>query len=138
MSNQDELKSFISNLLETYIGKFNSGDLSAAASFYDEPAVVISAEGVKLMPARKDYVSMFTETVARLRADGWDHSEFTSKSIVKLDDKGLVLASCPCKRLRADGTSVEEFTATYTLRKQGEGWVIASIHHHPYGTQLKS
>lgn len=137
-------KSHISDLLESYISKFNNNDLAGAASFYDEPAVVIAAEGVKLMPARKDYVSMFTETVARLKSEGWDHSEFIGeKSIAILDaEKGLVLASCPCKRLKKDGSSVEEFTATYTLRKkqngEGDGWLIASIHHGPFGTVLKS
>lgn len=137
-------KTEISDILESYISKFNNNDLAGAASYYDEPAVIISAEGVKLMPAQKDYVSTFTETVKRLKSEGWDHSEFIGeKGIAVLDgDKGLVLASCPCKRLRKDGSSVEEFTATYTLRKkqadEGEGWLIASIHHGPFGTVLKS
>lgn len=144
-----ELTSHISTLLESYISAFNAGDLAAAASYYDEPAVVISAgSGVTLLPARKDYVDTFAETMKRLKAEGWVRSEFVGeKSIVTLVDggddagkgKGLVVASCPCKRLRGDGSSVEEFTAIYTLRRaDGEGWVICSIHHGEFGRVLKA
>lgn len=141
-SQQQELKNRISDLLEEYISTFNHQDLPGAASYYDEPAFIIAATGVKLMPARKDYVSTFTETVERLRSEGWDHSEFIGEKDIRIfqdDSEGaLVLASCPCKRLKEDGTSVEEFTASYTLRRGGErGWLILGIHHSPFPTELR-
>lgn len=132
-----ELKKTISDLLETYISTFNKQDLPGAASYYDEPAFIISATGAKLMPARADYVSVFTETVQRLKDSGWDHSEFIGeKNITVMQDDAegaLVMAGCPCKRLRGDGSSVEEFTASYTLRRGGQrGWLIVGIHHSPF------
>jgi ketosteroid isomerase-like protein len=139
---QQELKKRISNLLEEYISTFNRQDLPGAASYYDEPAFIIAASGAKLMPARKDYVSIFTETVERLRSEGWDHSEFIGEKDIRIlqdDSEGaLVLASCPCKRLKKDGSSVEDFTASYTLRRGGEkGWLILGIHHSPFPPQLR-
>ena len=138
MASQDaELSKTISDLLETYIATFNRQDLPGAASYYDEPAFIISASGAKLMPARKDYVSVFTETVQRLKDSGWDHSEFIGEkgiNVMQDDSEGaLVMASCPCQRLRKDGSSVEEFTASYTLRRGGDrGWLIVGIHHSPF------
>jgi ketosteroid isomerase-like protein len=136
------LEATISQQLDTYIGAFNAGDYSTAASNYHEPAVSIGADAVTILPARKDLSNFLSSTVERLRKDGFDHSEWAGpKKVVVLEntpERGLILASCTCKRLRKDGTSCEEFTATYTLRKTDEqGWLIAAIHHHPTETQLK-
>jgi ketosteroid isomerase-like protein len=138
MSSQADLHDHISSLLDTYIGKFNDGNLSGAASHYDEPATGISAGSVTVFLTHQDWLGMIEATVERLKNDGWDHSDWGGpKKIILLDEKGLVLASCPCKRLRKDGSSVEEFTATYTLRKdKSHGWLIAAIHSHPFGTNL--
>jgi ketosteroid isomerase-like protein len=137
MASLEPLQNYISELLDVYIGKFNRGDITGAASYYHEPAVQISVEGVQVFPERQNMAQMFTSAVERLRKDGWDHSEWAGpKKIIVLDKKGLVLASCPCKRLRADGTSCEEFTATYTLRKVDQDWRIAALHHSPFGWTL--
>lgn len=138
MSHTD-LQKLISDLLDTYIASFNAGDYAKAASYYSEPSVGIAAGSpVTVMGTHKDRVDVLESTVARLREDGFEHSEWGGpKTIIVLDPEGLVLASCACKRLRRDGTSVEEFTATYTLRKEGSGWKIVAIHHHPFETQLK-
>lgn len=133
------LEESISQQLDDYIADFNRGDFDKAATNYHEPTVALSAGSVSMLPKRQDLADMFSSTVARLRKDGFDHSEYVGpKKIVVLDDKGLVLASCATKRLRKDGSSCEEFTATYTLRRTDEsGWLIAAIHSHPIESQLK-
>jgi hypothetical protein len=148
MTSNPTLKREISDLLETYITAFNTQSLSVAASYYDEPAFTISSSGASLLPSRSDRAASFKSTVARLKSEGWDHSEFIGeKSVVELGE-GLVLASCPCQRLRGDGGVVEEFTATYTLRRlkageegergeEGREWVIVGIHHGEFGVKLK-
>jgi hypothetical protein len=137
MSPTTALEAQISTQLDTYIAAFNLGSYTTAASNYHEPAVSISAQGVSILPLRKDLAYFLSGTVERLKKDGFDHSEWAGPKKIIVLDEGLVLASCGCKRLRKDGTSCEEFTATYTLRKSGEGWLIAAIHHHPLETQLK-
>jgi hypothetical protein len=140
-----ELDDVISNYLDSYIGSFNASNYEKASSYYNEPCVSISATGTIIMSTRRDVSEFLSTMSARLRGEGFDHSEWSGpKKVIVLDEKGLVLASCGCKRLRKDGSSIEEFTATYTLRKgesstssKDQRWLVSAIHHHPLSTQLK-
>lgn len=129
----------ISDLLDNYIASFNARDYSQAASYYSDPSTAISALSVNVMGDQDDRIAMIKSIATRLRQNGVDHSAWAGpKKIIVLDEKGLVLASCPCKRLRNDGSSFEEFTATYSLSKlNGQDWKIASVHQHPFETQLR-
>lgn len=135
------LSTQISTLLDAYIKAFNASDYTTASTYFHEPALVVSASGVAVLPSTSDVTNELVATVTELREDDFHHSEWIGeKTIIVLEnegEKGLLMASCGCKRVRKDGSSCEEFTATYTLRKVGGEWLIVTILKHPLSTQLK-
>jgi ketosteroid isomerase-like protein len=112
-----------------YVEVFERLDPQAVTSYYNEPALLISPQGIASLPTSADVEQFFNSVMADLKAQGYARSEFPRLAEYYLSDE-LALVSGVGVWKKASGEQLRRFGLTYTLRRTHPSWriVVATIH----------
>ena len=114
-----------------YAQAFASLDPRAVARHFNEPALMITPQGVVALSAAADVEQAYGRIMADLPALGYVRTEFSALNERRLgDDLALVTGSGVWKK--ATDEAFMPFGLTYTFRRSGDRWliVVAAIHDH--------
>jgi len=124
-------QSVVESTLRAYEDAWSHHDAAAAASFYYEPTMRVTAGGPVVRAKRKDQEDFFKSFFPGLVKGGYDHSAWESLSI-RLLDPMTAIASGVTVRYRADGSVFARLGVTYFLYSTPEGWkIFLSSTHEP-------
>ncbi len=124
-------ESRVASTLQAYESAWSHHDAAAAASFYYEPAIRVTAGGPVVRATRRDQEAFFKTFLSALVESGYDHSVWESLSIRLLDSR-TAIASGVTVRYRADGSVFARLGATYALYSTPDGWkIFLSSTHEP-------
>jgi ketosteroid isomerase-like protein len=112
-----------------YAEAFERLEARAVVSFYHEPALLISPQGIVALPTGVDVERFFSRLTADLRAEGYAKSEFPQLSEHYLSSDLSVVSGVGVWR-KANGEELRRFGLTYTLCRALPSWkiVVAAIH----------
>jgi ketosteroid isomerase-like protein len=112
-----------------YVGAFEQLDPRAVVPFYNEPAMLISQQGVVSLPTGSHVEQFFAPLMAGLRSQGYAGSEFPRLAEHSLSDKLAIVSGVGIWR-SATGEQLRRFGLTYTLCRTSNSWriVVAVIH----------
>ena len=112
-----------------YVEVFERLDPQAIASYYNEPALLISPQGIASLPTSAYVEQFFDSVMADLKAQGYARSEFPRLAEHYLSNE-LALVSGVGVWKKASGEQLRRFGLTYTLRRTLQSWriVVATIH----------
>ena len=112
-----------------YVQAFERLNPRGVVSFYHEPALLISPQGIVSLPTGKHVEEFFGSLMANLKAQGYARSEFPRLTEHHLS-KDLALVSGIGVWKKATGEQLRRFGLTYTLRRSPQSWqiVVATIH----------
>ncbi len=117
------------DIFRQYAQAFASLDPRAVARHFNEPAMMITPEGVMALPTAAEVEQAYGRIMADLPALGYVRTEFSALTERRLgDDLALVTGSGVWKK--ATGEAFMPFGLTYTFRRSDDGWliVVAAIH----------
>jgi len=115
----------IAAFYDRYIAAWNAQDFPAVAACYAEPAMFVLPDATVSLPDRAATIAMLESLVARLRAEGFSHSEFACLTVKPCGPGTAIADAGAVRRLRADGTAIDTIDAHYVLRREGGDWRFA-------------
>ena len=130
-------KTAVDHAMRDYNDAFGRGDLSAIGQHINVPFVVISSQGVKVLPTMSEIEAFYGGLQRDLIPRGYSHST-VSELHVKLLDQTRALASGVFVRHKTDGSELETIGATYVLRKTEGEWKIAVVMGHPPANVIRA
>ena len=107
-----------------YARTFETLNPQAVAPFFNQPALLISPQGIVALPTAADVAGFFTPLMDGLRAQAYTTSEFPRLAGHRLGDD-LALVSGVGIWKTAAGAELRRFGLTYTLVRGGGSWKIA-------------
>jgi ketosteroid isomerase-like protein len=122
--NQTDEPSVMLQTLHGYYKAFNTLDPSAVLPYFNEPAMLISAQGVYAAQTHAVLANIFTSIMETFRARGFGRSE-PSMPMVKQLSATSGLISDTAIRYKRDGAEMDRAGATCVLQKTSAGWKIA-------------
>lgn len=131
----DDAKTAITITLRDYVAAFSSKDMTRILPFFDEPVVLITAGGAKVMPTHAEVDALLTGLLAKLKDRGFDHAEWPQMNVKMLSDN-LAICSALVVRYKTGGEEMERFGATFMLRRVGDAWKITMQSVHDAGTVI--
>ena len=123
-------KTAVDHAFRNYNDVFSRGDLSAIGQHCNVPFVVISSQGVEVLPTMSEIEGFYGGILRNLRERGYSHST-RSELHVKLLEQTIAFASGVFVRHKTDGSELETIGATYVLRKTEGEWKIAVMMRTP-------
>jgi len=123
-------KTAVDHAFRNYNDVFSRGDLSAIGQHCNVPFVVISSQGVEVLPTMSEIEGFYGGILQDLRERGYSHS-IRSELHVKLLEQTIAFASGVFVRHKTDGSELETIGATYVLRKTEGEWKIAVMMRTP-------
>ena|SRR6516225_2477259 len=123
-------KTAVDHAFRNYNDVFSRGDLSAIGQHCNVPFVVISSQGVEVLPTMSEIEGLYGGILRDLRERGYSHS-IRSELHVKLLEQTIAFASGVFVRHKTDGSELETIGATYVLRKTEGEWKIAVMMRTP-------
>jgi ketosteroid isomerase-like protein len=130
-------KTAVDHALHDYVDAFVRGDLSAIGQHCNVPFVLISSQGVKVLPTMSEIEAFYAGILRDLKQRGYSHSTW-SELHVKLLDQTTALVSAVFVRHKMDGSELETIGATYVLRQTEGEWKIAVIIRHPPASVIRA
>ena len=126
---QKESNSGAVDTFRRYTEAFQTLDPRAAAQFFNEPAIMITPQGVVPLPTGAAVEQAYQRVMADLPAKGYVRTEFSPFSERRLADDVAVVSGRGAWK-NAAGEDFMRFGMTYTLRRTGQTWriVVAAIH----------
>jgi ketosteroid isomerase-like protein len=114
-----------------YAEVFARLDARAIVSFYNEPALLISPQGIVALSTGADVERFFGRLMADLRADGYAKSEFPLLAEHYLSSDLAVVSGVGVWR-KANGEELRRFGLTYTLCRALPSWkIVVAVVHDP-------
>jgi len=112
-----------------YAEAFARLDARAIVSFYNEPALLISQQGIVALSTGAEVERFFGRLMAELRVEGYAKSEFPQLSEHSLSSDLSVVSGVGVWR-KANGEEMRRFGLTYTLCRALPSWkiVVAAVH----------
>ena len=124
MMNQSDEPSVMLQTLRDYYKAFSTLDASRVVPYFNEPAMLISAQGVYVAQTHAVLANLFTSIMETFRARGLGRSE-PSMPMVKRLSATASLMSDTAIRYKRDGAEMDRAGVTYVLQKTNAGWKIA-------------
>jgi ketosteroid isomerase-like protein len=127
--NQSDETSVMLQTLHDYYKAFSTLDPSRAVAYFNEPAMLISVQGVYVAQTHTLLANLFTSIMGPLRARGFGRSEPSMPKVKQLSATAG-LTSDTAIRYQRDGAEMDRAGATCVLRKTSAGWkiVVAVLH----------
>ena len=130
-------KTAVDHAFRDYNDVFSRGDLSGIGQHCNVPFVVISSQGVEVLPTMSEIEGFYGGILQDLRERGYSHS-IRSELHVKLLEQTIAFASGVFVRHKTDGSELETIGATYVLRKAEGEWKIAVVMGHPPANVIRA
>ena len=130
-------KTAVDHAFRNYNDVFSRGDLSAIGQHCNVPFVVISSQGVEVLPTMSEIEGFYGGILRDLRERGYSHS-IRSELHVKLLEQTIAFASGVFVRHKTDGSELETIGATYVLRKTEGEWKIAVMMRTPPANVIRA
>ena len=125
MSDDQALREIIARIEATF-----GRDMDGWLACFDEPMVLVSAEGTMTFPTHVETRAFFTAQWDALRAAGFATTHADAVSVSPLGDD-MALVDAHFTRRRADGSEMEQLDALYVCRRKGgDGWTVATLVRH--------
>ena len=115
--------------LADYYRAFSTLEVQAVWSYFHEPSLLISPQGVFAVPSFAALATVFTPAMEGLRTREFSRSEL-SVGYVKSLSATATLVSGIAIRYKRNGQELERAGVTYVLHKAETGWKIAVIILH--------
>ena len=128
-------KAVVIETLRDYYAASNKHDLASMVSYYHEPVMFITAQGVASVATHADAARRLTPFFERLGALGVARTDWDGVHVKQLSDT-LAVAGIRLVRYGADGRELERVGWTYVLQNTAGGWKIAVLASHPPDTVL--
>lgn len=109
-----------------YYDVFSTLDLSAIASYYSEPCMSISPQGVFSAGNRAMLASAFAPVIEGLKAKGYGRSEFVEPQVTMLSETAALVQGVAV-RYTAAGPELERIQISYLMHRAEAGWKIAML-----------
>ncbi len=112
-----------------YTQAFQTLDPRAVVRHFDEPALLITPQGVIALPTGAAVEEAFRHVMSELPAQGYARTEFSPLVERRLGDDLAVVNGVGVWK-KASGEDLRRFGMTYTLRRAADTWriVVAAIH----------
>jgi hypothetical protein len=112
-----------------YTEAFQTLEPQRMAAHFNEPAIMISPQGVIGLPNAAAVEQAYGRVMAELPARGYARTEFSPLTERKLG-RDLVMVSGNCAWKDGAGEEIQPFGITYTLQRADGTWriVVAAIH----------
>ncbi|HET7479943.1 MAG TPA: nuclear transport factor 2 family protein [Rubrobacteraceae bacterium] len=127
----------VTQVLTDYYNAFGTLDVQRILSYYHEPCMLVSPQGVAALPSRAAMAAAFTPIMEGLRARGYSRSESSMLHVKELSATAA-LASGIAVRYRADGQELERIGVSYLLHKTDDRWKIAVTVVHDTDNVVRS
>ncbi|HMJ55569.1 MAG TPA: nuclear transport factor 2 family protein [Polyangiaceae bacterium] len=112
-----------------YTKAFQSLDPKAVAAHFNEPALMITPQGVNALPNNAAVEQAYARIMAELPAQGYARTEFSQIAERRLGDD-LAMLTGSGNWVDKAGKKFMPFGMTYTLRRTGQSWRIVSAFIH--------
>lgn len=109
--------------LDTFIQTFNEGDARGHCATFAYPHVRLASGQVRVWNSIDEAIEPMQRAIARLRADGWDHSEWDHRRMVQIGESKVHL-DVQFRRFRADKSVMGVFPAIYVVVDVDGRWLI--------------
>ena len=117
--------------VRTYVREYNRGDFAACVTHYAFPFSYVSANGIKWVQSREEFLRTWPETQASMKAAGWVRSDYPEHNVTFLGD-GVALESHVLVRYGADDKVLERTGSTFVVRREGNAWrLVSCLQHRP-------
>jgi ketosteroid isomerase-like protein len=112
-----------------YTDAFQTLSPHAVVPYFNEPAIMITPQGVMALPTGSAVEQAYEHVMAALPAQGYARTEFSTLVEHRLSDD-LAIVSGMGTWKKASGEDLQRFAMTYTLRRAARVWriVVACIH----------
>lgn len=121
--NEQEIISAALHTLDTFIETFNDGDARAHCSTLAYPHVRLASGQVRVWQSIDEAIEPMQRAIARLRSEGWDHSEWDHRRMVQIGESKVHL-DVQFRRFRADKSVMGIFPAIYVVTNVDGRWLI--------------
>lgn len=112
-----------------YVEGFEGLSPRAVVPFYNEPAMLISPQGIVALPTGADVEKFFAGVMSNLRDQGYARSEFPRLAELLLSADLAIVTGVGVWRTKT-GEELRRFGLTYTFCRAPQSWkiVVALIH----------
>ena len=101
-------------------------DLTEAASFYGEPAMIVLPTDVLALNKRADVEAFLTKLVSGFKPLGFSHARVSDPRIKMLSETTAIYSTVAI-RYKTDGSELPRGGFTYLLHKGPSGWKIHEL-----------
>jgi hypothetical protein len=101
-------------------------DLTEAASFYGEPAMIVLPTDVLPLHKRADVEAFLTKLVSGFKPLGFSHAKVSDPRIKMLNETTAIYSTVAI-RYKTDGSEMPRGGFTYLLHKGPSGWKIHEL-----------
>lgn len=112
--------------IHAYYIAFSTLDLDAIVSFYSEPTMTVSRQGVFSAPTRSALADFLAPMIDGLRAKGYGRSEFIESQTTALGEADAIVRGIAVRYATA-GSELERLPISYLLHRGAAGWTIAAL-----------
>jgi hypothetical protein len=109
-----------------YYATFSTLDLRAILSWFSEPCLIISPQGVVSAPNHAALTGFLTPMIDGMRAKGFGRSEFVEPRVTTLGESDALVLGVAVRYTTA-GSEMERITFGYLMHRGDGGWKIATL-----------
>jgi hypothetical protein len=109
--------------MDIFIQTFNDGDARGHCSTFAYPHVRLASGQVRVWDSIDEAIPPMERAIARLRTDGWTHSEWDHRRMVQIGETKIHM-DVQFRRYKADGTVMGIFPAMYVIVNEDGRWLI--------------
>ncbi len=115
----------------SYAQAFRSLDARAIAPHFDTPAIMVTPQGVALLPDTAAVERVYTSVMAELSVKAYDRTDFGELTERRLSHD-LSTVSGSGAWITKSGAQLSRFGMTYTFRLAHQSWrIVVAIIHDP-------
>jgi uncharacterized protein (TIGR02246 family) len=130
IENEAETSGEVVDAFQRYARAFQALDARSAAAFFNEPAMMITPQGVVALLDASAVEHFYRRVMAELPAQGYAKTEFSHIDERRVGEDLAVISGEGVWKNQSGGDLQPRFGMTYTLRRRGGVWriVVATIH----------
>ena len=114
-----------------YVEAFEGLSPRAVVPFYNEPALLVSPQGIVALPTSADVEKLFDGLMSDLRGQDYAKSEFPRLAELPLNDDLAIVTGVGVWRKKT-GEELRRFGATYTFCRTPQSWkIVVAVIHDP-------
>lgn len=112
--------------IHAYYAAFSALEMDAIVSYYSEPTMTVSRQGVFSAPTRAALADFLAPMLDGLRAKGYGRSEFIEPHTTALGEADAIVRGIAV-RYTARGPELERLPISYLMHRGATGWKIATL-----------